>query len=55
MQLLSVISTIDELNYPEKIDTYYVVNAPMYFQHVGRFVSIFMFRKVCLLLVQQNA
>jgi hypothetical protein len=31
MQLLSVISTIDDLNYPEKTDTYYVVNAPYVF------------------------
>ena len=31
MQLLTVISTIDDLNYPEKTDTYYIVNAPYIF------------------------
>lgn len=31
MQLLTVISTIDDLNYPEKTDTYYVVNVPYIF------------------------
>lgn len=31
MQLLSVISAIDDLNYPEKTETYYIVNAPYIF------------------------
>lgn len=31
MQLLTVISTIDDLNYPEKTDTYYIVNVPYIF------------------------
>jgi len=31
MQLLTAISTIDDLNYPEKTDTYYIVNAPYIF------------------------
>ena len=31
LQLLTVISTIDDLNYPEKTDTYYIVNAPYIF------------------------
>jgi len=31
VKLLTVISTIDDLNYPEKTDTYYVVNAPYIF------------------------
>ncbi|KAK6133041.1 hypothetical protein DH2020_033196 [Rehmannia glutinosa] len=31
MKLLSVISTIDDLNYPEKTETYYIVNAPYIF------------------------
>lgn len=31
MQLLTVISTIDDLNYPEKTETYYIVNAPYIF------------------------
>lgn len=31
MQLLTVISTIDDLNYPEKTDIYYIVNAPYIF------------------------
>lgn len=31
MQLLTIISTIDDLNYPEKTNTYYIVNAPYIF------------------------
>ncbi|KAL6543077.1 hypothetical protein OROHE_010597 [Orobanche hederae] len=31
IKLLSVISTIDDLNYPEKTETYYIVNAPYIF------------------------
>uniref|UniRef100_A0A2P2KE70 SEC14 cytosolic factor n=1 Tax=Rhizophora mucronata TaxID=61149 RepID=A0A2P2KE70_RHIMU len=31
MQLLTAISTIDDLNYPEKTETYYIVNAPYVF------------------------
>ncbi|KAF5728474.1 phosphatidylinositol/phosphatidylcholine transfer protein SFH12-like [Tripterygium wilfordii] len=31
MKLLTIIATIDELNYPEKTETYYVVNAPRIF------------------------
>ncbi|XP_073025541.1 SEC14 cytosolic factor-like [Primulina eburnea] len=31
IKLLSAISTIDDLNYPEKTDTYYIVNAPYIF------------------------
>ena len=31
LQLLTAISTIDDLNYPEKTDTYYIVNAPYIF------------------------
>lgn len=31
MQLLTVITTIDDLNYPEKTLTYYIVNAPYVF------------------------
>ncbi|KAL8505412.1 hypothetical protein ACS0TY_016591 [Phlomoides rotata] len=31
LKLLSAISTIDDLNYPEKTDTYYIVNAPYIF------------------------
>lgn len=31
LQLLTAISTIDDLNYPEKTDTYYIVNAPYVF------------------------
>ncbi|GFZ07359.1 Sec14p-like phosphatidylinositol transfer family protein [Actinidia rufa] len=31
IKLLSVISNIDDLNYPEKTDTYYIVNAPYVF------------------------
>lgn len=31
MKLLTVMSTIDDLNYPEKTDTYFIVNAPYIF------------------------
>ncbi|KVI02364.1 CRAL-TRIO domain-containing protein [Cynara cardunculus var. scolymus] len=31
IMLLTVISSIDDLNYPEKTDTYYIVNAPYVF------------------------
>uniref|UniRef100_A0A5B7B6S1 CRAL-TRIO domain-containing protein n=1 Tax=Davidia involucrata TaxID=16924 RepID=A0A5B7B6S1_DAVIN len=31
IKLLTVISTIDDLNYPEKTETYYIVNAPYIF------------------------
>lgn len=31
VQLLTVISTIDDLNYPEKTETYYIVNPPHIF------------------------
>lgn len=31
IKLLTVISSIDDLNYPEKTDTYYIVNAPYIF------------------------
>ncbi|KAK8293461.1 hypothetical protein V6Z12_D06G190400 [Gossypium hirsutum] len=31
IKLLTIISTIDDLNYPEKTNTYYIVNAPYIF------------------------
>lgn len=31
VQLMTIITTIDDLNYPEKTQTYYVVNAPCVF------------------------
>lgn len=31
VQILTIISTVDDLNYPEKTDTYYIVNAPYVF------------------------
>nr|DAD23693.1 TPA_asm: hypothetical protein HUJ06_025156 [Nelumbo nucifera] len=31
IKLLTVISTIDDMNYPEKTDTYYIVNVPYIF------------------------
>ena len=31
MQLLTIISSIDDLNYPEKTNTYYIVNTPYIF------------------------
>ncbi|KAF2299994.1 hypothetical protein GH714_006592 [Hevea brasiliensis] len=36
LKLLTVISTVDDLNYPEKTEAYYIVNVPYIFQHVGR-------------------
>ncbi|KAL7130776.1 hypothetical protein ABFS83_13G156100 [Erythranthe nasuta] len=38
IKLLSVISTIDDLNYPEKTDTYYIVNAPYIFSSCWKVV-----------------
>lgn len=40
MQLVTIISTIDDLNYPEKTNTYYVVNAPYIFSACWK-VSLF--------------
>lgn len=31
MQMLSTITAVDDLNYPEKTETYYIVNAPYVF------------------------
>ncbi|PIN02715.1 Phosphatidylinositol transfer protein SEC14 [Handroanthus impetiginosus] len=39
MKLLSVISTIDDLNYPEKTETYYIVNAPYIFSACWKVVK----------------
>lgn len=39
MQLLTVISTIDDLNYPEKTDTYYIVNVPYIFSACWKVVK----------------
>ncbi|KAL8142152.1 hypothetical protein V2J09_015184 [Rumex salicifolius] len=39
LKLLTVISTIDDLNYPEKTDTYYVVNAPYIFSACWKVVK----------------
>ncbi|KAG9144128.1 hypothetical protein Leryth_013772 [Lithospermum erythrorhizon] len=38
-QLLTVISTIDDLNYPEKTETYYIVNAPYIFSACWKVVK----------------
>lgn len=40
-QLLTVISNIDDLNYPEKTDTYFVVNAPYIFSACWKVCFIF--------------
>ncbi|GFP95026.1 phosphatidylinositol/phosphatidylcholine transfer protein sfh2 [Phtheirospermum japonicum] len=37
--LLSAISTIDDLNYPEKTETYYIVNAPYIFSSCWKVVK----------------
>ncbi|KAG6407393.1 hypothetical protein SASPL_130384 [Salvia splendens] len=39
MKLLSAISTIDDLNYPEKTETYYIVNAGYIFSSCWRVVK----------------
>ncbi|KAL6975179.1 hypothetical protein U1Q18_023974 [Sarracenia purpurea var. burkii] len=39
IKLLRVISTIDDLNYPEKTDTYYIVNAPYVFSACWKVVK----------------
>ncbi|XP_062078922.1 SEC14 cytosolic factor-like isoform X1 [Humulus lupulus] len=39
IKLLTVISTIDDLNYPEKTDTYYIVNAPYIFSACWKVVK----------------
>jgi hypothetical protein len=31
LQMLTMITTVDDLNYPEKTETYYIVNAPYVF------------------------
>lgn len=46
-QLLTVISTIDDLNYPEKTDTYYVVNAPYIFSACWKVCFIFISDETC--------
>ncbi|KAL5699965.1 hypothetical protein ACHQM5_025476 [Ranunculus cassubicifolius] len=39
IKLLTVISTIDDLNYPEKTDTYYIANAPYIFSSCWKIVK----------------
>jgi len=39
IKLLTVISTIDDLNYPEKTDRYYIVNAPYIFSACWKVVK----------------
>ncbi|KAJ1441224.1 CRAL/TRIO, N-terminal domain [Sesbania bispinosa] len=39
LRLLTSISTIDDLNYPEKTDTYYIVNAPYIFSACWKVVK----------------
>ena len=41
LRLLTAISTIDDLNYPEKTDTYYIVNVPYVFSACWKVVSPF--------------
>ena len=40
MQLLTAISTIDDLNYPEKTVTYYIVNVPYIFSACWKVSSV---------------
>jgi hypothetical protein len=39
IKISTIISTVDDLNYPEKTETYYIVNAPYVFLPVGRLRS----------------
>ncbi|XP_057431231.1 SEC14 cytosolic factor [Lotus japonicus] len=39
LRLLTAISTVDDLNYPEKTDTYYIVNAPYVFSACWKVVK----------------
>ncbi|KAF5191076.1 Phosphatidylinositol/phosphatidylcholine transfer protein SFH1 [Thalictrum thalictroides] len=39
IKLMTVISTIDDLNYPEKTDTYYIANAPYIFSSCWKIVK----------------
>ncbi|KAF6145112.1 hypothetical protein GIB67_013463 [Kingdonia uniflora] len=39
VKLLTVISTIDDLNYPEKTETYYIVNVPYIFSSCWKIVK----------------
>ncbi|KAJ8635806.1 hypothetical protein MRB53_010073 [Persea americana] len=39
IKLLTIISTIDDLNYPEKTDTYYIVNVPYIFSACWKVVK----------------
>lgn len=39
IKLLTVVSTIDDLNYPEKTDTYYIVNVPYIFSACWKVVK----------------
>ncbi|XP_058115316.1 phosphatidylinositol/phosphatidylcholine transfer protein SFH1-like [Magnolia sinica] len=39
IKLLTIISTIDDLNYPEKTETYYIVNAPYIFSACWKVVK----------------
>nr|GMC53678.1 SEC14 cytosolic factor [Ipomoea batatas] len=42
IKILTAISTIDELNYPEKTDTYYIVNAPYVFSACWKVCLLYM-------------
>ncbi|KAK1292111.1 hypothetical protein QJS10_CPB17g00436 [Acorus calamus] len=39
IKLLTIISTVDDLNYPEKTDTYYIVNVPYVFSACWKVVK----------------
>ncbi|KAK1317277.1 hypothetical protein QJS10_CPA05g02015 [Acorus calamus] len=39
LMLLTIISTVDDLNYPEKTDTYYIVNVPYVFSACWKVVK----------------
>jgi len=39
IKILTIIATVDDLNYPEKTNTYYVVNAPYIFSYCWKIVK----------------
>lgn len=41
LQMLTSISTVDDLNYPEKTETYYVVNVPYIFSACWKVYDLF--------------
>lgn len=49
-QLVSLMATIDDLNYPEKTETYYIVNAPIIFSACWKVYTLACHQKLLLAL-----